>query len=88
VIAVTVRDVSAPEALALPHYHGEMYIFAALAMGGVWMFSSAPLIILFGVVYVSDTESVAWMKWCDSGLSAMPMHFWPLPRIRQVSPLQ
>ena len=53
VIAVTVRDVSAPEPLALPRYSGEISIFAAIAMGGVWMFSSAPLIILFGVVYVS-----------------------------------
>jgi hypothetical protein len=45
--------VSEPRPLALPRYGGEIYIYAALVLGGVWMFSTAPLVIMLGVMVVS-----------------------------------
>lgn len=52
-VAVSLHDVSEPQPLALPHYSGEIYIYVALVLGGVWMFSTAPLIIMAGLVVVS-----------------------------------
>jgi hypothetical protein len=52
-LAVSLHDVSEPQPLALPRYTGEIYIYVALVLGGVWMFSTAPLIIMLGVMVVS-----------------------------------
>lgn len=52
-LAVSLHDVSEPQPLALPGYTGEIYIYVALVLGGVWMFSTAPLIIILGVMVVS-----------------------------------
>lgn len=50
---MSLHDVSEPQPLALPHYSGEIYIYVALILGGVWMFSTAPLIVMAGVIVVS-----------------------------------
>jgi len=55
-IAISLHDVSEPQPLALPKYQGELYIYVALVMGAIWMFSSVPLIFLFGLVVVSDDQ--------------------------------
>ena len=52
-VALQVRDVSEPLPLALPHYGGNIYIYAAIVMGGVWMFSTVPLLLAFVIVFVS-----------------------------------
>jgi hypothetical protein len=52
-VAVELRDVSEPLPLALPRYAGNAYVYAALVLGGVWMFSTLPLLAMFVVVLVS-----------------------------------
>jgi hypothetical protein len=58
------HDVSEPQPLALPKYQGELYIYVALVMGAIWMFSSVPLIFLFGLVVVSDDRGGEWDAAC------------------------
>ena len=53
-ISVELRDVSEPLPLALPKYGGNAYIYGAVVMGGVWMFSTVPLLVMYGVVLVRD----------------------------------
>lgn len=53
VVAVSLHDVSEPCPLALPRFVGEIYIYAALVLGGVWLFSTTPLVIMLGVMVVS-----------------------------------
>ena len=53
VLSVQLRDVSEPLPLALPRYAGEIYIYAALIMGGVWMLSTVPLLAAYALVFVS-----------------------------------
>eukprot|EP00877_Chromochloris_zofingiensis_P005182 jgi/Chrzof1/14665/Cz09g11100.t1 len=52
-VGVSVRDLSAPQPLALPAYKGEMYVLVAIAMGGIFMFSAGPLILLGGLIMVN-----------------------------------
>lgn len=52
-IDVSLHDASEPQPLALPHYGGEVYIYVALVLGGVWLFSTGPLIITLGYMVVS-----------------------------------
>lgn len=58
VVAVSLHDVLEPRPLALPRYGGEIYIYAALVVGGVWLLSTAPLIIMLGVMVVSVLAAV------------------------------
>jgi hypothetical protein len=53
VVDISLHDVAEPRPLALPHYTGEVYVYAALALGGVWLVSTAPLLIMLGVLVVS-----------------------------------
>lgn len=53
-ISVELRDVSEPLPLALPRYAGNIYIYAALVMGAIWMFSTVPLLAMFVVVLVGS----------------------------------
>eukprot|EP00775_Hariotina_reticulata_P008415 gene8415-8599_t len=62
-ILISLHDVSEPQPLALPKYQGELYIYVALVMGAIWMFSSVPLVFLFGLIVVSDRG----MKQSDFG---------------------
>lgn len=57
VIAVSLHDATEPQPLALPRYAGEIYVYVALVLGGVWMFSTAPLIIMMGVMVVSEDNT-------------------------------
>lgn len=52
-VAVSLRDVTEPQPLQLPHYGGELYVYVALVLGGLWLFTTAPLIIMLGVMVVS-----------------------------------
>ncbi|WIA23664.1 hypothetical protein OEZ85_000365 [Tetradesmus obliquus] len=52
-VTVTLADVTEPQPLALPRYGGELYVYVALVLGGVWMFSTVPLIVMFGVVLIN-----------------------------------
>ncbi|KAF6257202.1 hypothetical protein COO60DRAFT_1640125 [Scenedesmus sp. NREL 46B-D3] len=52
-VTLSVHDVAEPLPLALPRYSGELYVYVALVLGGVWMFSTAPLIVMFGVVLIN-----------------------------------
>lgn len=60
-----------PEPLALPRYAGELYVYVALVLGGIWMFATVPLIIMFGLVLVSEATSelaqAIEMFWCCFG---------------------
>lgn len=51
-IEVTLRDVSEPLPLALPRYGGNVYIYAGIVLGGVWMFSTVPLLLAGALVMV------------------------------------
>lgn len=57
-ITISVHDVSEPQPLALPHYHGELYIYVALVLGGIWMFATVPLIVMLGVLVVSGQPPI------------------------------
>ena len=52
-VSVQLRDVAEPLPLALPRYGGNIYIYAAICMGGIWMFSTVPLLAMFALVFVS-----------------------------------
>jgi hypothetical protein len=65
VLTLSVRDVAEPLPLALPRYGGELYVYVALVLGGVWMFSTVPLIVMFGVVLVSASR-LSFMMPCSN----------------------
>ncbi|KAI8474168.1 MAG: hypothetical protein J3K34DRAFT_496058 [Monoraphidium minutum] len=52
-VSVQLRDVSEPLPLALPRYGGNIYIYAAVCMGGLWMFSTVPLLAMFVLVFIN-----------------------------------
>lgn len=64
-VGVSVRDLSAPQPLALPAYKGEMYVLVAIAMGGIFMFSAGPLILLGGLIMVSAVTDVPVLGCAD-----------------------
>jgi hypothetical protein len=68
-ITLSVRDVAEPQPLALPRYGGELYVYVALVLGGIWMFSTVPLIVMFGVVMVSAELAVIQLSLCVMQLS-------------------
>jgi hypothetical protein len=51
-VVVELRDVAEPLPLALPRYGGAIYVYAALAMGGVWMLATVPLLGMYALVAV------------------------------------
>ena len=64
-----VRDVSEPRALALPGYRGGLYVYLAIAMGGVFLLTAAPLLAACAVIYVGG-QLVDWLAvWLSVCLS-------------------
>jgi hypothetical protein len=53
VVSIQLRDVAEPLPLALPRYAGNIYIYAAIVMGGIWMFLTVPLLAMAGLIFVS-----------------------------------
>ena len=51
-VQLVVRDVSEPTPLALPAYKGEVYVFLAVAMGGVFTLAAAALLVACTVIHV------------------------------------
>jgi hypothetical protein len=79
-VKIEVYDVAAPEDLQLPSSAGALYIYVALAMGGVFFFSIVSVPILLGCLHVcmhaifasfNASKSVAFpnvMISCSSGM--------------------
>jgi hypothetical protein len=57
-VQLVVRDVSEPRALALPGYRGQLYVYLAIAMGGVFLITAVPLLAALVVIYVGGGGEV------------------------------
>eukprot|EP00879_Flechtneria_rotunda_P023539 GHRR01024902.1.p1 GENE.GHRR01024902.1~~GHRR01024902.1.p1 ORF type:complete len:440 (+),score=108.58 GHRR01024902.1:99-1418(+) len=55
-LALSLHDVSEPQPLALPQYHGELYVYMALVLGGVWWLATLLLVILLAIIVVRESD--------------------------------
>jgi hypothetical protein len=62
-VGIELHDVAAPGPLALPGNKGALYIYIAICMGGIWLFSLVPMPFQLFIIHVRHHKcSTCWVR--------------------------